>query len=97
MMNTVKTMNDEALTLITGGNYGDSRWEALCWIPTYSAQTVVEVYTNFMHLFTKRGTIIYLEFVKTGKPYRYLVEFEDGSRKWVEADDIQYDPNEAIN
>ena len=97
MMNTESTanaVNDEVLAKTVGGDWGDSTAEKKGWIPMYWTGCVVEVYTNFLHWFTKRGKIIRSSIEKIGV-YRYLVEFEDGSQKWVEASDIEYDANIA--
>ena len=94
MMNTT-AMRDEMLTKVTGGNYGDSSFEKRSCIPMYYPGDIVEVYTNFLHIFTNRGKIVKLKFQDFDKPYKYLVEFLDGNiagnRDWYEASDFEYD------
>ena len=87
----MKPMSDASLAGIYGGNYGDSLQEERTMHAMYWIGDVVEVYNSFFHWTTRRATIIYLHFNGIGEPYSYQVQFEDGSTKWVEASDIEFD------
>ena len=57
-INSAKAMDDEALSLIAGGDWGDTNWEINHDCNLYKPGDIVEVYTNNFHLFTKSATVI---------------------------------------
>ena len=93
MMNTVKMMEDKALTRVTGGDYGDSAVDYKA--PLYYIGDRVEVYISIFHWHTKSGTVV--EWGRYDRcPNEYLIEFEDGSRKWFYAERIQRKEPEKV-
>ena len=94
MTNTMM-MNDEALTFVAGGDNGDKDFEAQNKIQLYDIGDTVEVYSNFLHIFTNRGRIINTKRVTVQKLFgtqtycEYLVKYEDSGLEWVTADDIE--------
>ena len=58
---TMKAMNDEALTLVTGGDLLDSYHEYQAGTPMYKVGDIVEVYSTSFHCTTNRAKIIAVE------------------------------------
>ena len=99
MMNTIKAINDKALTKVTGGDYGDTlKYDFKHKRPLYKVGNIVEVYDNFFHTTTTRGKVVavYKELYKdtlfyeaSDSAFKYKIEFLSGGETCVFADDIQ--------
>ena len=91
-------VNNEALALITGGDYGDSTYERDNMVHLYRTGDIVEVYTSAFHIFTERGTVMS---VGRGRAHVsswsnetieapiYEVLLDNGTTEWVPANSIQ--------
>ena len=106
MTNTkmIKAVNDEALEAVAGGNQGDDCREEKSRTPLHNVGETVEVFRTFLHVFTKRGTIIdkfQVDVINSAcrdwktnpdgltMHWKYLVKLEDGSEECVTAEEIE--------
>ena len=87
MMN-LKTLNDEALVKVAGGNDGDQNYERKNHVVLYKVGDHVEVYRTDLHWFLTWGGTVAKVFVERDVPM-YFIEFDDGCCDWHSADDIQ--------
>ena len=88
MKNTMKAMNDEALTLVTGGDEGDLEYEIASGKALYKVGDHVEVYKTPMHWFLTWGGTITKVKVEDKCPW-YFIELDNGMYGWYYSDDIQ--------
>ena len=100
MMNTkiMKAVNDETLYSVTGGDFGDSKYEYENKTCLYKVGDVVEVYVNSLHISTERGTIVSIgkdkchismwSFDLYEVPY-YTVKLDKGITRCVPANAIE--------
>ena len=91
MRNTmIKAMNDEALVRISGGDNGDSEIEKRLGTRLYKVGDVVEVYTNWLHIFTTRAIIDAVGLDEKGYVCYHVIYFDNkGTIDLVSADKIQ--------
>ena len=94
----MNAINDEALSFVAGGDYGDSKYEHNNNVCLYKPGDVVEVYTSKFHVRTVRGTVIRASMteIEIGLCYRltipvpcYLITTENGVTDWYIADRIE--------
>ena len=95
MMNT-RMMNDEMLTKVAGGNYGDTCKEFDSGIQFYNVGDTVEVFNTLFHASTKRGVIeavgeeyLHVRDFTGGYVPKYFVRYSRNSAEWVFANDIE--------
>ena len=91
-------MNDDMLRKVTGGDFGDSKYEHDNNVYLYKVGDTVEVYSNILHVNTKRAVI--LEVKKGNVPKSqwsfstivsplYKCRFDDGSLAWASSNTIE--------
>ena len=95
MMNT-KAMNDEMLTKVTGGNWGDTFTEYTNGTQLYKTGDTVEVYNTVFHVTTKRAVVmgVTTEYrivggVTLSHVPVYYVRYADNSHEFVLAESIE--------
>ena len=89
-MLNVKTINDERLIFAAGGNDGDTQKEKENNYCMYKVGDSVEIYTTFLHIFTRHATIIEVfDSQSSVMPRAYKVKFDDGVTRWATADEIE--------
>ena len=99
MRNTVlKTIDDEALVNVAGGDWGDSKYELENNLYLYGPGDTVEVYDNFLHITTTKAEVLTMgrrmgpveQYIRDGFmiPF-YLVQYENGSKEWVTSNVIE--------
>ena len=85
---TRAALNDDMLTRVTGGNYGDTSRELKNGEPLYKIGDKVEVFVDIFHWFTKTGVIIDRTITNDGS-YIYCLKCNTGSTDWAYANDIE--------
>ena len=71
---TMKTMNDDMLSRVNGGDYGDTAAETKWGLPIYRPGQIVEIYTSFLHITTYTVRIKAVIRVYADSDYCYLVD-----------------------
>ena len=94
----MKAVNDEMLTIVVGGNDGDSKYEHDNDLYLYNIGDIVEVYLTGYHITTRRAKIIdisteskftsWKDWSIINAPY-YMVLYENNKYEWVFADSIE--------
>ena len=94
-----RTINDELLTKVTGGDWGDSNYEHDNGIQLYNVGDYVEVYTDHFHLFTMNAKVQNVSSKKVITNWHnwneievpfYKVRFTGGDRtEWISSDWIE--------
>ena len=94
---TKKAVNDELLTSVTGGDYGDCDTERRkLFSHMYNEGEYVEVYGTMLHWHTRRALVLKVKYSFEGDednrivtPVYYVVYDDDGCHDYVRADDIE--------
>ena len=97
-MKNMKAMTDEALELVTGGDYGDSNYEYENNIQLYNVGDSVQVYRTGFHITTVSATVIGVTKEEMSAHWystdtitapQYEVQYADGTTEAVSADFIE--------